>query len=117
MEAMKLTILNKALAMLRATGSKYAVIDCDGNKYGELEIVEPKARKKHVRSGIHFKPMFIDKISKVVPGEEIHVFTPPEGIPIENYRSAMCGYASQNWGNGTYSTEIKDNTVQLMRWS
>lgn len=102
--------------MLKSLNCQFAVITPDGEKSGTLEVIIPKARKKREASGINFKPMYIDQVSKIQPGEEIHIFTPPPGIPVEKYRGALCGHCSTNWGRDSYSTQVKDGVVQLMRW-
>ena len=45
MEQIKQTTLKKAIVLLNAIGAQYAIIDADGKKHGDLEIVEQRKRK------------------------------------------------------------------------
>ncbi len=110
-------VLERAVAMLRTLPVQFAIITDTGAKFGELEVVLPKARRTRTDSGIKYRPMYIDQVSKIVAGPEVHVFTPPAGISADAYRGALCGYCSPAWGKGTYTTEVKpDGTIHLMRW-
>lgn len=114
MEDIRKKVLDKALAMLTATGCKFAVIDPDGNKHGELEVIEPKKRTK---SDVSYKGFYEPILATIQPGEKIHEITPPEGVDIGKFRGALCGGCSRMWGTDTYSTQIKDGKILLMRWS
>ena len=46
MKEVQLASLKKALATLNILGCKYAVIDSDGNRHGDLEIVQKPERKR-----------------------------------------------------------------------
>lgn len=46
MEQIKVTTLRKAIGLLDACGFKYAIIDSDGIKHGELELAEIKPATK-----------------------------------------------------------------------
>lgn len=117
MQDIQIELLKRAVAMLKALPVKFAVVADDGTKFGDLEVVPPKARRTRTDSGIKFRPMFIEQASNIVAGPEVHVFTPPTGISPEAYRGALCGYCSPAWGKGTYTTEVKsDGTIHLMRW-
>ncbi len=117
MQEIQTKVLERAIAMLKALPVQFAIITDGGAQFGELTVVVPKQRKTHVKSGIKFRPMYIEQASKILPGAEVHVFTPPAGIDPNMYRGALCGYCSPAWGKGTYSTEVKlDGTIHLMRW-
>lgn len=115
MEDIKVGIIKKAVAMLTATGCKFAIIDADGIKHGDLEVIPLK--KKKVFTGMQYKPLFIEQASKIVPSDTIHEFIPPAGVDFEGYRGSLCGYCSTAWGRETYSTQAKNGKILLMRWA
>lgn len=117
MEEIKKNLLNRALSMLTATGSTFAVIDADGAKHGTLEVVPPKPARTRVVSGIKYRPMFAERLAAIVPSDMVHEFIVPDGLEVEAYRGALSGNCSQLWGKGNHSTQIIDRTIHLMRWA
>lgn len=117
MEDIKRNILNKAVAMLRATGCQFAVITPEGEKLGELTVVPPKQKITRTFTGIKYKPLYEERVAKIEPGEEIHEFSPPAGMELEPFRGSLASHCSRLWGKESHSTQIRDGKVLLMRWS
>lgn len=118
MEEMQKAVLRKALTMLMSLKCQFAVIDPDGQKHGDLEVLPPKPpRKPRTNSGIKYKVFYEERVKLIEPSDVIHEFIAPEGIDADNLRSAMCGWCSTHWGNETYSTQVKDGKILLMRYA
>lgn len=115
MDDMKSAVLRKALGMLTVLGCKYAVIDPEGNKHGDLEVVPPK--KKRGPPTMDYLPLFEARLKEVQPSDTIHEFVVPDNAKPANYRGALCGWCTRHWGRETYSTQLKDNKVLLMRYA
>lgn len=111
--------LQRAISMLKSCKFLYAIVDSDGNKHGDLEVVH-KSRKK--RGPLHYpmgtlrnhylpfiKHMTDDSVSEV----------PIEDFDMETLRSSLCAYMSTNWGKGSYSTTIdrENNSIIVHRYS
>ena len=65
MEQIKVTTLRKAITLLNACGFKYAIIDSDGEKHGELQVEAPRLRAKSEFP----KGTLLAHILKYVPAE------------------------------------------------
>lgn len=115
MEDMKLAVLNKALGMLRVLGCQYAVVDYNGTKHGDLEVVPPKQKRKY--SGIDYKQIYEPFVKEITPSDTIHELTVPDGISIESLRGTMCSWCTRKWGPETYTTQVKDGKILLMRYA
>lgn len=119
MEDMKKGVLTKALGMLAVLNCQYAVVDPEGNKYGTLEIAEPRDPNKRKYTGIKYLPLFKERVDAIQPSDTVHVFEVPmiEGATLESYRGALCGYCTRTWGHETYSSKIVEGKVHLLRYA
>lgn len=104
--------IQKAIALLNATGCKYKVIDPLGIEYGELKVEAPSTGRKKVNKFANTG--YIDVIAAMKVGD-VKEFTPPEGAMAEAFRKAIAGRASQLLGNGSVTTCIENGVVQAMR--
>ena len=101
--------------MLNACKVQFAIIDSDGKKHGNLEVVEKTKRRplKYPFGALakHFAP-YINNLREDEAAE-----VPCQDYDIESMRSAIAGWASSHWGNGTCSTMLdkKSNTVLVFR--
>lgn len=115
MKNIELITLPKVVSMLNACKVQFAIIDSDGKKYGNLEVVEKSKRRplKYPFGALakHFAP-YIENLT-----EDEAVEVPCEDYDMESVRSAIAGWASSHWGNGTCSTMIDkaNNTVLVFR--
>ena len=116
MEDMKLQVLKKALSMLDVLGCKYAVLDPDGVEYGTLTVVN-KTGITRKRTGMDYLSIYKDRVLAMQPSDTIEEFVPPDGMPIERLRSALTAYCTAKWGKDTYTSQVKDGKVLLMRYA
>ena len=107
--------LPKIISMLNACKVQFAIIDSNGTKHGNLEVEEKKKRRplKYPFGALakHFAP-YIENLREDEAAE-----VPCKEYDIESVRSAIAGWASSHWGNGTCSTMLdkKSNTVLVFR--
>ena len=107
--------LPKVMSMLNACKVQFAIIDSDGKKHGNLEVVEKSKRRplKYPFGALakHFAP-YIENLTEDQAAE-----VPCKEYDIESMRSAIAGWASSHWGNGSCSTMLdrKSNTVLVFR--
>lgn len=114
MSNIKQQTLKRALAMLNAIEAKYAVIDIDGNKYGDLEVSEKtKTARKYPHGELsayassHMANMSITDVCEIPFGKY-------EGAEV---RGAAVSWACYHWGNGsvTTSTNTDKKVVEVLR--
>jgi len=105
--------IQRALKMLENMGCKFAVIDIEGIKYGELEVVEPKKRRpcvhEHGSLTKHIKPYLTPLNAGDVAIIPIAEFEP------RSLSSALSSYAHSLWGKGGHTYCRKDNTFEILR--
>jgi len=109
--------LDKAISFLKAGKFQFAVIDSDGTKHGDLEIVVKTERKRSpskypfgsVRQ--HFYP-YVGNLQK-----DQAVEVPCGSFAPEDLRGSISAWACTNWGNGSHNTIIdKDaNSILVFR--
>lgn len=108
----KTKAFNQAINTLKALGAQFKVIAADGQEYGELEVVVPKARTR--RHDVYASTNHLAKIQAMQIGE-VEVLTAPEGEDVKKFRSAVCGAAGRFFGNGNYVTSVNsDGAVELL---
>lgn len=117
MDDMKSKVLQKALGMLAVLNCKYAVVDTDGVKYGELEIVEPKGPRTRKASGINYHALYYPILKDVQPSDTIVEIQIPKGIDKESMRGAICAWCTQHWGKDTYQSQTVGDKVHIMRYA
>ena len=105
--------VDNAVKLLNAIGAQYAIIDTDGVKTGNLEIVTKIKRRKalypHGEVIKHIKP-YIDNI-KVNTTVEI----PVGKFDLATVYRSVSSNASKSWGTGSHSITTKDGKVLITR--
>jgi hypothetical protein len=115
----KTMALNRAMALLRAAGATFAIIDADGTKHGELELAPPP--KVSLRT-------------QVVPrGSMMAVYKAPlDALPVgemtvipygafdndrdrESLRGSVASYCTRLWGKQTYMTHCNSVGIEVLR--
>jgi hypothetical protein len=113
MNTIQTRVLINAVKLLDAVGFQYAIIDSDGNKTGNLEVVtKPKRRKALYPHGAvvkHIKP-YIDNI-KVNTTVEI----PVGKFDLATIYRSVSSNASKSWGTNSHSITTKDGKVVITR--
>ena len=117
MKEVQLASLKKALATLNILGCKYAVIDSDGNRHGDLEIVQKPERKRasptFPRGEVH--DYFAPFIENLEIGEVAEI--PSGKYGVERIRGSVCSWFVRNRGKGSANTVVSGNNVQVLRIS
>lgn len=106
MNQIEKNVLAKVNHVLQSLGLKYAIVDSDGNKHGELNVTQEKKVKRRrsvfplgeLRDHImpHLKSILINTTKRVPCGK----------YPVESVRSSISSYATQMWGAGMYKTHV-----------
>ena len=104
---------DNAVKLLNAIGAQYAILDSDGVKTGNLEVVTKIKRRKalypHGEVIKHIKP-YIDNI-KVNTTVEI----PVGKFDLATVYRSVSSNASKSWGTGSHSITTKDGKVLITR--
>lgn len=106
----KQRVVQKAVAMLEATGARFYIV-FDGVEYGE-EFETPRRSKNHYAYGAlsgHIKPYLIAMEVGDVCDIPVAEFDRPR------IQSTACSIAFQMWGADSFTSMARDNSVQLMR--
>lgn len=107
--------IQKAVALLKASGCQFKVITMDGEEFGDLEVVHKKTKqlrdgRKYGELSKHIAPHL--KLSARV-GDVLEI--PSGRYNAEHIRSALCAILTKRWGSGSYTTAIASDSVQVMR--
>jgi hypothetical protein len=113
MSELRQIAIQRALKALGNMGCKFAVIDVEGNKYGELEVTEIKKRRasvhEHGSLTKHIKPY----LTPMNPGDVVVI--PIDSFEPKSLSSALSSYAHSLWGKGSSTYCRRDNTFELLR--
>ena len=107
--------LPKIISMLNACNFKFAIIDSDGNKHGDLEIVARKKRRPLQYPIGTLSSHFLPYIKNLVPDQAAEI--PCLDYDPETIRGSIAAWTSKHWGNGVCSTLVdrETNTVLVFR--
>lgn len=117
MNQVEQTILTKVVKVLNSINLKYAIVDSDGNKHGDLNIEQEKKRKRcrsmyplgEVRN--YIKPYMRNLRVNTTQKIPVSKYAP------ESLRSSISSYATELWGSGNYTTHVGNDKgfVELTR--
>jgi hypothetical protein len=101
MSSLHTRALDQTVALLSGMGFRFAIIDLDGVKHGDLEIVG-KQKKEFVQS---FKEYVTPILDSLQIGELV-------SVPFDEYdggelQSNICSRANSRWGDRSIMTAIK----------
>lgn len=106
--------LQRALAMLNATGCRYAVIDYNGDKYGSLEVVDPTPKKYENMFGKgELRSLIAESVGDIEFGGV--AFVPCSEDRVERVRCGIHNYFTELFGAGSYTTHRIQDGVEVMR--
>ena len=99
-------VLNKVSNVLQSLNLKFAIIDSDGNKHGDLNIEKDKKPKR--RRSIY--PLG-EVRAQIMPHMSSIMINTTKNIPVGKYqpeviRGSVSSYATQLWGAGNYKTKV-----------
>jgi hypothetical protein len=96
--------LERAISYLKSGKLQYAIIDEDGNKYGDLEVINKTGRKR----GALKYPMgtvrnyYLPYVENLQKDDGVSI--PCGDFSLEDLQSNLCAWACHVWGSGNYST-------------
>jgi hypothetical protein len=99
-------VLNKVSNVLQSLNLKFAIIDSDGNKHGDLNVEKDKKVKR--RRSIY--PLG-EVRAQIMPHMSSIMINTTKNIPVGKYqpeviRGSVSSYATQLWGAGNYKTKV-----------
>jgi len=99
-------VLNKVTNVLQSLNIKFAIIDSDGNKHGDLNVEKDKKNKR--RRSIY--PLG-ELRAHIMPHITSIMINTTKNIPVGKYqpeivRGSVSSYATQLWGAGNYKTRV-----------
>jgi hypothetical protein len=102
-------VLNKVTNVLQSLNLKFAIVDSDGNKHGDLNV--EKAKKPKRRRSIY--PLG-EVRAQIMPHMKSIMINTTKHIPVGNYqpeviRGSVSSYATQLWGAGNYKTKVSQD--------
>lgn len=118
MNQVEASVLNKVFGVLKSLDLKFAIVDSDGNKHGDLNVAEQKKPKRRrsiyplgeLRAYImpHLQGMMINSTKHIPAGK----------YAAEIVRGSVSSYATQMWGSGNYKTRVSDDrkSVEVTRF-
>jgi hypothetical protein len=118
MNQVEASVLNKVIGVLNSLNLKFAIVDSDGDKHGELNIEQVKKPKR--RRSIY--PLG-EVRGYIMPFMQNMMINSTKNIPVGKYaaevlRGSVSSYATQMWGSGNYKTRVADDkkSVELVRF-
>ena len=99
-------VRNKVSNVLQSLNIKFAIIDSDGNKHGDLNVEKDKKNKR--RRSIY--PLG-ELRAHIMPHITSIMINTTKNIPVGKYqpeivRGSVSSYATQLWGAGNYKTRV-----------
>jgi hypothetical protein len=112
-EIVKRTI-QQAIKLLDASGAKYKIIDQDGNEFGTLTASIPKKTNKNYAHppGTMFR--YYHPLVKNMQVGDVVVIDSGEFTP-KSLQGALTGWATAQWGKGSYKTCIIESNIEILR--
>jgi len=104
--------IEKMDRVLKNLDVKYLIIMPDGKRFGNMDEIPTKKRTFKYKWGElknHVHPYLFD----LTVGKETII--PYGKFEKERLTGAICGFASESWGNGSYTYKCQKNGVQILR--
>lgn len=118
MNQVEMSVLNKVCGVLNSLNLKYAIVDSDGGKHGDLSIAEQKKPKR--RRSIYPLGEVRNYIMPFMNGLMINStkLIPAGKYAPEVLRGSISSYATSMWGSGNYKTRVTSDKqhVELVRF-
>jgi hypothetical protein len=117
MKDVQLKLLRTAIAQLSVLPVKFAIIDDEGNKHGDLEISKKKERVR--AKMIHPRGLVTDYVLPFLKDLKVgEVATIPYNqLGKKSITSGATAVASRIWGNGSYTSHASPTTnyIEILR--
>jgi hypothetical protein len=118
MNQVELSVLNKVCGVLNSLNLKYAIVDSDGGKHGDLNIEQVKKLKR--RRSIYPLGEVRNYIMPFMNGIMINStkLIPAGKYAPEVLRGSISSYATALWGSGNYKTNVTADkkAIELVRF-
>ena len=111
-------VLAKVTNVLQSLNLKFAIVDSDGNKHGDLNIEQVKTLKR--RRSIYplgeLRGHIMPHMASLMVNSTVRI--PASKYEVENVRASVSSYATQLWGSGNYKTKVTSDKkhVELTRF-
>ena len=104
MNQIEQNVLTKVTNVLHNLGLKYAIVDSDGNKHGDLEVVTKKKRVRSVHPVGELRDHVLPYMKNLLVNTSVMV---PHGkFAVERVRSSISSHGTKMWGAGNYTTQV-----------
>jgi len=115
MEQIKQTTLKKAIALLNAVGAQYAIIDSDGNHHGDLQVTEPKKRRKSNYPHGELTKYCVDTFKELSVGD-VCIF-PTGKYDVKDMQRTLSSWLCRVYGNGSHTTCMSEDrkAIEILR--
>ena len=106
--------IERAVALLKASGAQFAIVAADGTKFGALEVAPPKPLRRPIKNpGIG---EYIDKfVDDMPPGASVVI--PLGGFSKADLQKSASSRCCAKWGSGNVITHRNDVGVEVLRVS
>lgn len=112
------SVLTKVTAVLNSLNLKFAIVDSDGNKHGDLNIEQTKKvkRRRSIYPLGELRAYIMPFMHNVMINTSIKI--PASKYSPEVVRGSVSSYATQMWGSGNYKTSVTADKkfVELVRF-
>lgn len=105
--------VQRAIRMLAAANCRYAVIDSQGQRYGQLEVHERSRSRRQLRPYGQLRDHCRPYLTNVAVGEAVKI--PLGRFTARELRSSITAWLTVNWGLSTYTSFCTDTHVEILR--
>jgi hypothetical protein len=116
MKDIQLKEFQRAVKFIDALGCTYKIITPEGDEFGTLEV---KATKDRKRAPLRYPYGEISKFYRPQLNLQAEIGEVQEialgKFTAEDIRKGVCSLLSKEWGIDTYTTNINDSAVEVLR--
>ena len=109
--------LIRCVKMIQSLGCSYRILSPDGDSFGDLQVVEPKARKQRGPSRYAYGALtkyareHLDLNAEVGHVQEVRCGE----FDMEHLRATACRLLTETWGKDNYVTVGHGDRFEVMR--
>lgn len=111
----KTKAFNNAINTLKALGTKFVVIDAQGNRHthGDLEVTTRKRGKLQFPRNT-YRNLATEQGLEMMQVGDVFMFDPKE-TKVESLRCTIISQAAKLWGKNSLTTSVRDGKVEALR--
>jgi hypothetical protein len=109
--------LTRAINLINALGCTYKIITPEGEKFGELRVVEPTVRTKRAELRYPYgvlKRYVCDEMKMDLAIGEVYEVKCGQ-FHAATLRASICAHLTKNWGSKTYTTVAHKDRIEILR--